>query len=107
MTVELSDCPTCGATVGPQHPYGVVAPSCREHGVPATVGALCRCMRCCCEPGQGHNHPDFEWWVLYQNSVEEGTPDLLARQNADMETGRRCDPVTNRHSTPHVGCIMR
>lgn len=23
------------------------------------VGLLCRCLTCCCPPGQGHKHPDW------------------------------------------------
>jgi hypothetical protein len=23
------------------------------------VGPLCRCITCCCKPGQGHKHPDW------------------------------------------------
>lgn len=28
------------------------------------LGPLCRCLPCCCRPGRGHNHPDFE--ALYE-----------------------------------------
>lgn len=29
---------------------------------PKHVGPMCRCLKCCCKPGQGHKHPDWIAW---------------------------------------------
>jgi len=101
---EPADCHVC-------NPHGAsiirVATSCPEHGMPVGVGGICRCVACCCPPGQGHNHPDFEWWCHYRDGIRDGQTDLQARFSADVADGRRCSPFGVTHSIPHVGCIMR
>lgn len=99
--IEPSECPSCRLEAGS------VATHCPEHGIPATVGGLCRCLKCCCPSNVGHNHPDYGWWLSYKESIEAGFLDFQARLLADGRTGRRCDPLAGTHSTPHVGCIMR
>jgi hypothetical protein len=51
------------------------------------VGGVCRCARCCCKPGQGHNHPA---WIAYEaeeraleryrNALASGLSDYEARE---------------------------
>lgn len=32
-------------------------------GLAEEVGLVCRCMRCCCPPGRGHNHPRYDEYL--------------------------------------------
>lgn len=29
----------------------------------ASIGGVCRCLKCCCKPGQGHNHPRWREYL--------------------------------------------
>lgn len=102
--MEPDDCPLCKPAGGRRR---MVDPACPEHGIPVSVGAMCRCLGCCCKDGSGHKHPDYLWWAMYAAHVWDGESDMQARTSADIDQGRRCDPAGTRHSTPHVGCIMR
>lgn len=104
--IEPADCRICNPSLAAQRIH-TVATWCPEHGLPEEVGLTCRCPSCCCEPGKGHKHPQYIWWEAYQDAVESGQREHQARWSADVATGRACDPMSNRHSTPHVGCIMR
>jgi hypothetical protein len=75
------------------------------------VGGVCRCVRCCCKPGQGHNHPA---WALYEQEqrAQERYADALASGLSDAEAREegwpsQCVPGIDWHTTPHVGCILR
>lgn len=102
---EPADCTVCNLVRVSRRVQ--VASHCPEHGMPATVTGLCRCLKCCCRPGEGHHHPDYDWWCRYRENIEEGFLDHQARLMADGQTGRQCDPLMGTHSMPHVGCIMR
>lgn len=30
--------------------------------------SLCRCLPCCCKPGEGHNDPR---WIAYEQALDE------------------------------------
>ena len=39
------------------------------------IGALCRCLSCCCRPGLGHRHPGFDLWLVARLYADGGSID--------------------------------
>jgi hypothetical protein len=39
------------------------------------VGLVCRCLRCCCPPGRGHNHPRYNemWHAMHPERDEQAS----------------------------------
>lgn len=64
-------------------------------------GYLCRAVACVCPPGQGHNSDAY---LVYSDALDAGKSTDEARE---LAWPTRCDLAAARHSTPHVGCIMR
>ena len=53
-------------------------------GVVPLPGGLCRCMTCCCKPGEGHNHPAWQVYEREQRALER-YQDALASGLSDYE----------------------
>ncbi len=78
---------------------------------------LCRCAKCCCGPGRGHNHPDFPAWAAEAERRDQAMLEryraLLANPpapelfTAPAPGSERCSTYDGTHSTPHRGCILR
>jgi hypothetical protein len=53
------------------------------------VGPLCRCLTCCCKPGQGHRHPDWiDAWGEEEdmsNEEVEAEPQIKAFTSSEAE----------------------
>lgn len=71
---------------------------------PMFKGLMCRCLVCCCKPGEGHRDPA---WIAWEARHSAGMTELQAAVETGIELRQRCDPMGGTHSTPHVGCIMR
>lgn len=84
---------------------------------PEGVTGLCRCMTCCCNPGQGHNHPD---WAAYERAARAWDDRAIARVTEQLtdppevhlpppltDGPERCDAYLGTHTNPHRGCILR
>ena len=38
----------------------------------ARMGALCRCLSCCCRPGEGHRSKAYREWMARMEAHEDG-----------------------------------
>lgn len=78
---------------------------------PPEVAGLCRCLKCCCKPGEGHNHPAWQAYeaeLRAQERYEDAKASGLSEHEAREEGWpSRCDMNNDTHVTPHVGCILR
>lgn len=48
---------------------------------------LCRCVVCCCPPGEGHNDPK---WIAYEKMIDEIEAEWSGADK-DAPAGRRLD----------------